>query len=233
MGLLSTTHKDYYQSNELGNYQFVSLEDIINQFMVVYVGDQKIIQKASRMDIAFHAQRALAELSFDTFKSIKSYQIDIPNTLVMQLPHDYVNYTKLTWTDSAGIKHPLYPTNRTSNPFQIRQEDGSGMYEFPEELELVTNYDFTAPTNTNLKPAPPWYRNGLPNTGNYATLFANYKIEDEKLQFAHRSRDDHGDTSGWGHAMSAWQQIDVSDQDYVDISATATAVDVTNGPGVL
>ena len=71
MGLLDgTTQQQYYQGNNLGEYQFVSLEDIINQFMVVYVGDQKIISKASRIDVAFHAQRALAELSFDTFKSI-------------------------------------------------------------------------------------------------------------------------------------------------------------------
>ena len=80
MGLLrDQTHQEYYTGNDLGNYQFVSLEDIINQFMIAYVGDQKIISKVRRVDVAFHAQRALAELSFDTFKSIKSYQIDIPD----------------------------------------------------------------------------------------------------------------------------------------------------------
>ena len=37
MGLLDNIiQKDYYQGNNLGNYQFVSLEDIINQFMVAY-----------------------------------------------------------------------------------------------------------------------------------------------------------------------------------------------------
>ena len=126
--LRNKTHQEYYEGNDLGNYQFISLDDIINHFMIAYVGEDKIISKIKRADIAFHAQRAIQELSIDTFKSIKSQQIDIPTTLVMPLPHDYVNYTKLTWTDSAGIKHPLYPTNRTSNPFQIRQEDSNGMY---------------------------------------------------------------------------------------------------------
>ena len=138
------TDVEYYhlKGGDIGNYQFTSLDDIIDYFMVVYVGDQKIIQKASRIDVAFHAQRALAELSFDTFKSIKSQQIDVPNSLVMPIPHDYVNYTKLTWVDSSGIKHPLYPTNRTSNPFQIRQED-DGSYSFPEGYELLINNDFS------------------------------------------------------------------------------------------
>jgi hypothetical protein len=35
MGLLDgQTHKEYYQGNDHGNYQFTSLDDIINQFMV-------------------------------------------------------------------------------------------------------------------------------------------------------------------------------------------------------
>jgi len=142
MGLLdNTTHQLYYQGNDLGNYQFVSLEDIINQFMTVYVGEQKIISKASRIDVAFHAQRALAELSFDTFKSVKAQEIVVPATLQMILPHDYVNYTKISWSDAAGIKHPLYPTNSTSNPFDIEQ-DSDGNYTFPTSMSVGVNVDF-------------------------------------------------------------------------------------------
>ena len=92
MGLLdSTTQREYYQGNDYGNYQFTSLEDIINQFLVAYVGEDKIIPKVKRVDVAFHAQRAMQELSFDTFKSIKSQEITLPPTNTMMLPHDYVN----------------------------------------------------------------------------------------------------------------------------------------------
>ena len=58
--------KDYYEGNNYGDYQFTSLDDIVNTFLVVYVGEQKIINKANRTDVAFHAQRAMQELSFDT-----------------------------------------------------------------------------------------------------------------------------------------------------------------------
>ena len=68
MGLLNTTQQAYNQGSSFGNYQFTSLTDIINQFIVIYVGEDKIISKIKRTDVAFHAQRALAELSFDTFK---------------------------------------------------------------------------------------------------------------------------------------------------------------------
>ena len=117
MGLLDgTTHQEYYQGNDHGNYQFTSLDDIINQFQIAYVGEDKVISKIKRADIAFHAQRAMQELSFDTFKSIKAQEITVPSTLQMILPQDYVNYTKISWVDSAGIKHLLYPASKTSNP---------------------------------------------------------------------------------------------------------------------
>ena len=75
MGLLDdTTHQQYYQGNDYGNYQFISLQDIITQFQIAYVGDNKMVRHVNKADIAFHAQRALQELSFDTFKSIKAQQ---------------------------------------------------------------------------------------------------------------------------------------------------------------
>ena len=87
MGLLDgKTQLNYYQGNDLGNYQFTSLDDIISQFQIAYVGEGKIIPKIKRADIAFHAQRALQELSFDTFKSVKAQEIVLPPSLSMILP---------------------------------------------------------------------------------------------------------------------------------------------------
>ena len=147
MGLLdNVTHKQYYQGNDYGNYQFTSLDDVINQFMVAYVGEDKIISRVKRVDVAFHAQRALQELSFDTFKSTKAQEITLPPSLQMILPQDYVNYTKVSWVDSAGIKHLLYPASKTSSPTSP-QIDSNGDYLFYDnELipsgNLITNGNF-------------------------------------------------------------------------------------------
>ena len=145
MGLLdNTTPQEYYDGNYFGNYQFVSLTDIINQFMLVYVGEDKIIPKAKRLDVAFHAQRALAELSFDTFKSHKAMEITVPETLQMILPQDYVNYTKISWVDSAGIKHLLYPMSKTSNPSSNPLQDSVGDFTLQAVGALVDSSDFIA-----------------------------------------------------------------------------------------
>jgi len=138
--LLNQTQQKYYNGSDHGNYQFVSLDDIINQFVVAYVGEDKIISKVKRTDVAFHAQRALAELSFDTFKSCKAQEITVPASLQMTLPQDYVNYTKISWVDSAGIKHLLYPTSKTSNPTPILQ-NSDGEYNVEAKGNLTTNSD--------------------------------------------------------------------------------------------
>ena len=133
MGLLDNqTEHSYYNSNNFGGYQFISLDHIINNFMIAYVGEGKIIPKVKRTDVAFHAQRAIQELSYDTFKSTKSQEIEIPPSLTMLLPQDYVNYVKLTWSDSLGIEHIIYPTSKTSNPKAIKQNaDGSYVFTNP------------------------------------------------------------------------------------------------------
>lgn len=132
MGLINQTNEQYYQGpdgnwnsgdEDYGGYQFITLKDIINNFIVAYVGEDKIISKIKRTDVAFHAQRALQELSFDTLKSKKSIEVEIGPQLYMILPQDYVNYVKFTWTDDSGIDRIIYPTGKTSNPNAILQDD--------------------------------------------------------------------------------------------------------------
>ena len=120
---------DIYTDTDFGKYQFTSLNSIISQFFIAYVGEDKIISKIKRTDVAFHAQRALQELSFDTFKSCKAQEITVPGSLTMILPQDYVNYTKLTWSDSSGVEHIIYPARKTSNPSNPLQ-DADGNFDF-------------------------------------------------------------------------------------------------------
>jgi hypothetical protein len=142
MGLLDNqTQQQYQDSGNLGSYQFTSLEHIINQFILAYVGEGKIIPKIKRTDVAFFAQRALQELSFDTFKSTKAHEIQVPSTGQVLLPQDYVNYVKLSWSDNAGIEHVLYPARKTSNPKNIKQNT-DGTYNLSgNELDFETESD--------------------------------------------------------------------------------------------
>ena len=123
MGLFVGSQQEYYEGEDHGNYQFVSHKVIVNNFMISYVGEGKLIPKVKRSDIAFHARRAIQEFTYDVFVSLKTQEIEVPPHLWMILPHDYVNYQKVTWLDTNGIEKTLYPAIKSSNPKAILQDD--------------------------------------------------------------------------------------------------------------
>ncbi len=105
MGLYNGNLGNYYSTPNVepqGEYQFITITDIINNFMVAYVGEDKIIPRVSRADVRFHAARAHQELTYDTYRSHKTLELEIGPNLLLPIPHDYVNYVKLSWLDSAG-----------------------------------------------------------------------------------------------------------------------------------
>ena len=113
--------------NNHGSYEYISLNDIINNFMVAYIGVGKLIPNVKRTDIMFHAKRGLQEFSYDTLKSIKSQELTIPPSLSLIIPQDYVNYVNLSWVDQGGVKHIIYPTTLTSNPTELPLQDTAGV----------------------------------------------------------------------------------------------------------
>ena len=131
--LITLTEKQYYEGKDTtqlsgddrqyGNYQFYKVGDIINDILATYCQLGKMLEGVRKGDVSYHAHRALQELSFDTFRSTRAIEIEIPPSLVMALPIDYVGYTKVTWKDDSGIEHTLYPAIVTSNPTPYNQDN--------------------------------------------------------------------------------------------------------------
>jgi hypothetical protein len=117
-----TTVEDNY-----GGYAYTSLEDVITNFMIGYVGAGKLIPSAKTTDVMFFAKRGLQEFSYDTLKSIRSQELNIPANLSVPIPQDYVNYVNMSWVDSQGVKHIIYPTTLTSNPYSVPAQDNEGI----------------------------------------------------------------------------------------------------------
>jgi len=258
MALINETNQAYYEGNNYGNYQFVSLDDIINQFQISYVGQDKIIPRIRRADVAFHAMRALQELSFDTFKSIKSQEITLPPSLKMILPQDYVNYTGVYFTDASGIKHPIYETKHTSNPFTILQDE-DGKYSFAEDAELIADPNFEDASGVL---NPNWSRTsisraigsdpantaaGANGNSSLARMFGGgFKIFQDSaqnllntanptnsLQFKHASNPvnvGQGLTGYDGRVLCVWQEVDVRTIDFIDLGANVS-VFLNDGSG--
>ena len=134
-----------------GSYSYIKLDDIINNFLVAYVGDGKLITSCKRTDLVFHAKRGLQEFSYDTLKSIKSQELNIPPELSVVIPQDYVNYTKISWIDQLGVKRPIYPANNlTTNPLENPVQDSKGV---PTQDNFGNNIEGTSITEERWRTA--------------------------------------------------------------------------------
>ena len=108
------TQEQYYQNNgsnptneNWGTYQYLLLSDIINNFLLTYVGDDKVINKIDRNEVIFHAKRGLQELHYDALREIVGFEAQVPETLKMHLPHDFVSLVKISYVGSDGLTHPI------------------------------------------------------------------------------------------------------------------------------
>jgi hypothetical protein len=136
----------------LGYYSRTSLEDVINNFIIAYVGDDKVLTKIPEYEVAFWGQRAMQEFSYDILHSEKSLEVELGAALQVPLPQDYVNYVKVSVVGSDGVKRPLQPTTTTNNPKAfIQAGDGDYLYDSngkPQEAsESITATRFQDPTN--------------------------------------------------------------------------------------
>ena len=140
-----TVEKNY------GGYEYITLNDAIDNFMVGYVGDGKIIQKCKKSDVLFFAKRSLQEFSYDTLKSVHSQELTVPASLSVVLPQDYVNYVRVSRIDELGIKRIIYPVNNlTINPYNNPVQDTSGV---PTQDNFGENLEGTSITEDRWKNA--------------------------------------------------------------------------------
>jgi len=154
------------------SYSYISLEDIINNFQVAYVGTGKLIPSCKRTDIIFHAKRGMQEFSYDTLKSIKSQELNIPPELSVVIPQDYVNYTAVSWIDQLGVKRPIYPANNlTTNPYKNPIQDAKGV---PTQDNFGNNVEGTSITEERWRTADDTLINSNINDELYSEGYDNW-----------------------------------------------------------
>ena len=120
--------KEYAINKNYGDYSYISLNDIVDNFIIGYTGVDQILNDVKRTNILFHAKRSLQELSYDTLPCLKSQELTIPPSLSVPIPQDYVNYVRVAWSDTSGVLHTINPLEGLStNPTEIPIQDSNGI----------------------------------------------------------------------------------------------------------
>ena len=127
----------YYENNGVnptdtnwGSYQYVSLQDVVNNFLLMYSGNHSLVNNEERYKILFHAKRAIQELNYDAFKEIKVLQLTVPESLIYILPSDYVNWVRISLYKDGWLR-PLTENIQTISSNAYLQ-DNTGMILFDQ-----------------------------------------------------------------------------------------------------
>lgn len=96
---------------------FISLNDIINNFIISYTGPGKLIPDSNRTEVVFHARRCLQEFAYETLKSQFNDTFLLAASGIYTQPTDNVSIISIkVGTNAAPSVPTIAMTETTSNP---------------------------------------------------------------------------------------------------------------------
>lgn len=86
-----------YFNNELlhGNYQYISLKDIIDSILIESNEDDSIIKNTKRSTMLMYCKMAIKLVNRQASNDVLAIEFDVPDDLVFTLPQDFVSYVKV------------------------------------------------------------------------------------------------------------------------------------------
>jgi hypothetical protein len=126
----------YYENNgnnpeneNWGSYQYVSLQEIVNNFLLMYSGNHSLVNNEERYKILFHAKRAIQELNYDAFKEIKILELTVPASLIFVLPSDYVNWVRVSLYKDGWLRPLTENIQAMSSKAYLQDNDGKILFD--------------------------------------------------------------------------------------------------------
>jgi len=192
MALQDFTNLDQYydDSEQWGQHQYTTIKDIVNNFMFSQEEDS-LVSNIHRNRVAYYAKRVVQELYYDVLNEVISIEFDLNPSLIIPLPHDYVNYVRISWVDEKGRLHPLAVDN-SSNLAKAYLQDNDYEYLYDSEGDILQGSHIQDTTSTSSLED----NEGIPttnhNTPNFNTdlskIFKNgsYKVDKNRgiIQFS-------------------------------------------------
>ncbi len=117
------------QNENWGSYQYVSLNDIVNNFLLMYSGNHSLINNEERYKVIFHAKRAIQELNYDAFKEIKVLELSVADSLRYVLPSDYVNWVRISLYKDGWLRPLTENIQIMSSSAYLQDQQGNILFD--------------------------------------------------------------------------------------------------------
>jgi hypothetical protein len=142
----------YYEDEDNhGNYQFVPIEQIVNNFTQNYLGDDTLHGNIPRSKVIYQAKQGIREFTFGALKSPKVVELELGDNLDIIKPYDYVDYIRISWVNKeTGQIHPMSVNTKT--PLGIAHlQDNSAEILFDNEGDILIGTTAIEHINDTLK----------------------------------------------------------------------------------
>ena len=142
--------KQYYTNNSVnptdsnwGSYQYVSLTDIVTNFLLMYAGNHALVNNVNRFKILFHAKRGIQELNYDL-------ELTVYDDLRFVLPSDFVNWVKLSMFEGNTVRELVENIQVQSAVSYIQTASSTFTYDAANNVNTETSEIDTSRTDGSL-----------------------------------------------------------------------------------
>lgn len=93
--------QEYYENEENhGSYVYVTLEEMVLNFIANYTGDGYLLVNPSRSRIIYQFKQGIKKFSMNALREVKAVELELGDTLDITLPPDYVNYARISYVNA-------------------------------------------------------------------------------------------------------------------------------------
>lgn len=163
----------YYENEDLhGEYSFIPLEELVNNFINIYLGDETILGSVPRKKVIYQTKQAIRQFTFSFLQQVKVVELELNDANNIILPPDYVEYVRVSWVDKVTGQLRSMSQNKHTTLGTAYLQDNLGDILFDNNGEILEGSTAIEVINDNLSIPP--IENFENNPLNGYGCFGNY-----------------------------------------------------------
>lgn len=139
-----------YYSNEdnFGDYAFVGIEDLVNNFLQNYTGDETLLGYVPRQKVVYQVKQAIREFSIGFLNQVRVVELELNDANNIILPPDFISYVRISWVNkktgriqpmSQNKHHPLGIAYLQDNTGDILFDNNGEILEGTTAIEAIND----------------------------------------------------------------------------------------------
>jgi len=134
----SMNGQTYYENDDnWGDYQFVGIEDIVNNFIQNYTGDSSLLGYVPRSKVIYQAKQGIKQFTFEALHQVKVVELELGEANDVILPPNFVSYVRISWVDKiTGQIHPMSLNRNTQIGIAYLQDNNADIL-FDNDGEIL------------------------------------------------------------------------------------------------